>query len=170
MWSGRQQAGQQLVSLKDVLGVPGDVRRAVAEALPASDFTLYGLSWHHAGAVTNPDAHPYEMYLPFSTARNHPDLAACMASTRQPAHHAQLCALLPPGADPRLPVCRDVWHTLRGTPRKQCIMDVVFPDGGGGGDFPMRVNMFLFSPEDAKAGDFTRPARVQPGVTISFCK
>lgn len=169
MWSGRQQPGQQLVSLKDVLAVPGDVRRAVSEALPASDFTLYGLSWHHAGAVTNPDAHPYEMYLPFSTARNMPCLAASMAGSRDAAQHARMTALLPHGADPGLPVCRDVWQMVRGTPRKQYLMDVVFPPGGNG-EFPMRVNMFLFSPQDAEAGNFTRPARVQPGVTMTFVK
>lgn len=164
MWSGRQQ----LVSLKDVLCVPGDVRRAVSDALPASDFTLYGLSWNHASAVTNPDAHPYEMYLPFSTARNRPSLARSMAATRQAAH-AQLRASLPRGADPGLPACRDVWQIVRGTPRKQYLMDVVFPNDIAH-DFPMRVNMFLFSPEDAEAEDFTRPLRVQPGVMISFCR
>lgn len=167
MWTDRQA----LVAPRDVLLVPPDVRRKLASVLPSTQFTVYGLSWSHAGVVTDAEASPYELYLPFTTARNRPDTAAALAATRH--LRRQLCGLLPPGADAGLPLCRDVWQTVRGKPWRQAALDILFDadaDAASPPGFPMRANVLVFAEEDVLLRDFGSPLAVEFNVPLRFDK
>ncbi len=165
MWADRQA----LVAPRDVLLVPPDVRRKLASVLPSTQFTVYGLSWSHAGVVTDAEAEPYELYLPFTTARNRPDTAAALAATRH--LRDQLCALMPPGADAGLPLCRDVWQTVRGKPWRQSALDILFAaDAAAPPGFPMRANVLVFAEDAVLARDFATPLAVELNVPLRFDK
>lgn len=163
MWSGRDR----LVGVRDVLVVPPDVRRNLAAALPASEFTVYGLSWHHAGAVTSTEDGPYEIYVPYNTARNELRVVEALAGTKSTAREAML-KLLPEGcaADPSLPVCRDVWSTCRGRPFKQRALDILF-GAGEPQSFPLVANVFLFADTDHA---FAAPLSIDLNVPLTFQK
>lgn len=161
MWAGRGEH----VGLRDVLLVPPDVRRKMAAVLPAAEYTIYGLSWHHAGAVTNQEEAPYELYLPYSTARNRPETVAALAGSKAAARD-RLVAKLPRHADASLPVCRDVWSFSRGRAWRRSAVDVLF--GSTPGAFPLVANVFLFSESDVCNQDFTRPVSVEVGVPLTF--
>ena len=137
--------------------------------LPGHEYTIYGLSWHHAGIVRN--SGPYELYAPYSTARNDPGLLAALAASA--SSHAELCAALPADADPDLPICRDVWQQAPGGERgffKQTALDIVFPPHLRAPGFPLRANVLLFSHADALQGRFTHPASVELNVRVCFDK
>jgi len=165
MWAGRGD----LVGLRDVLVVPQDIRKALSAALPAAQYTLYGLSAHHACAVTHQDEDPYEMYIPYSTARNRPETVDILARTGCSARR-RLVAQLPPHADRTLPVCRDVWLVSRGRPWKQCGFDVLFGDHTPSATFPMTAHVFLFSEEDVRARNFSCPLSIECNVPLRFKK
>lgn len=163
MWSGRNE----LVTLRDVLLVPDDVRHSLGRVLPSSEFTVYGLSWNHAGAVTSHGDDPYELYLPYSTARTRPDTLEALARTRD--MRDDLCRkLLPADADAGLPLCRDVWHTVRGKPWRQSALDILFPKGQPPATFPLRANVLVFSEDDVMSRDFTRPLSIEFNVPLRF--
>ena len=141
MWAGRGEH----VGLRDVLLVPPDVRRTLATALPSAEYTVYGLSWHHAGAVTSPDEAPYELYMPYSTVRNRPETVAALAGSKSATERARLAALLPRHADASLPVCRDVWTFSRGRAWRRTALDILFESRAE--EFPLVANVFLLSIE-----------------------
>lgn len=149
------------MGLRDVLAVPQDVRRALATALPAGEYTVYAASAHHVCAVTHQDDAPHEVYVPHATARNRPEAVAALVASR--GCRDRLETLLPHGADPRLPLCRDVWWVSRGRPWKQCALDVLF--GGDVPEFPMRANVLVFS-----ADDLHTPLGVECDVVVRYEK
>jgi len=162
MWAGRHR----FVGIRDVLLVPPDVRRSLAAPLPADQFTVYAVSKRHVAAVTHQQDGPYELYLSHSTARNRPEIAEGLAATRNCAA-AALRGLLPPGADPSLPLCRDVWQTVGTRPFKQRAFDVLY-DGEAGGEFPLLANVAVFSDAAVLARDFTAPLSVELNVPLMF--
>lgn len=154
------------MGIRDVLLVPPDVRKSLGAALPPAEYTVYGLSWHHAGAVTSRDDQPYELYLPYSTARNRPEVLRALAESKAGAR-TDLVSMLPKEADPELPVCRDVWTMSRGRPWRQCALDIVF---GTTTSFPLVANVFLFSEQDVLVRNFTAPVSIELNVPMRFDK
>ena len=150
-----------------MLLVPSDVRASLAEVLPPEEFTVYGLSWNHAGAVTHEDSHPYELYVPYRTARTAPELVASLVRTKH-----SFSAALPPCADASLPVCRDVWKLAPGSsgrPYRQSAVDIVFGAAAAASPgFPLKANVLVYSEADAIAGNFDRPVSVELGVPVVF--
>jgi hypothetical protein len=158
------------VSASDVLSVPADVRANLKDLLPATQFAVYSLAPSHCVALTTDDDHPYEAYLPYSTARNRSGDLECMISTR--TSHAALVRVLPPGSDADLPICRDVWHYQRGVPRKLFAVDIVYPHGptitrSAMPSMPMVVNILRYDQSDVMKGTFDTPIGGELGLVVA---
>lgn len=159
MWGGRDE----LVSIRDGLAVPEDVRLALEPMIPQHQFTTYALSWNHAVCLSNHDAHPYELYFPYTTARGDGHILRTLLLA---ADYEALRRWLPAGTR-RLPICRDVWHFSRGTrARKQAARDVVYPPEARGllPCFPLTVDLLVLQAD--RLGE--QPVAIEHKINIMY--
>ena len=160
MWASRTQH----VSVQDVFGVPPDVRDTLGPVLPGTQFDLFALSSAHGVALTPQTELPYEVYVSWSTARNRVGAVRALVASRD--SHAACAAMIPPHADPTMPVCRDVWAFVRGAPRRQVAMDILYPPGPAPPGAPMCAHVLLFDAEDIETTPDPRPRGVKLHVPV----
>ena len=152
MWAGRAS----LTTLQHAVAVPPAVRAAVD--LPADQVALFRTRRAFLSALTNRDAEPYEVHFAVDAP---PEVVRALWQSR--ARRGELQGMLPPGADPRLPIVRDVARE-----QSACAIDVLPAPDAPPPTFPFAANVFVFSERDAQQGDFTTPVAVRPGLTVNF--
>lgn len=154
MWTDRDE----LVGLQDAVAVPPAVRKALHEALPCDAVVLYSVSDSCVAAVTNHDADAYEAHFSCETATRTPRLLRALWDTRDVRD--ELLRLLPEGADPSIPVARDVWRLGEdGRPAAPCAVDILFGERPTG--FPFEAHVLSFSELDVVKGVFDAPLHVR---------
>ena len=159
----------QHVSLRDVLGVPPDVRAKLARVLPGTQFDVFALSPAHGVALTGSAEAPYEVYVSWSTARNRAETVRALVASRD--SHATYAAQIPPHGHPATtPVCRDLWTFVNDKPHRQVAMDILYPHGFDPTGLPMRAHVLLFDVDDVTATPRSIRLHVPVGMSDLSCE